>query len=104
MKNGSQCGPSVTGSRLDADHPENGVLIPCRNTRKTQNLGFVPYMNKLIKLPKLLRENRAHLPQLLLVLDRTEPLDIMLLVRLKMSAQEGRLIVRPIERKQKNSS
>src|SRR5665213_2760141 len=22
-----------TGSRLDADHPENGVLIPCRNTR-----------------------------------------------------------------------
>ena len=32
MKNGSQCGPSVPGSRLDADHPENGVLIPCRNT------------------------------------------------------------------------
>jgi hypothetical protein len=22
----------VPGSRLDADHPENGVLIPCRNT------------------------------------------------------------------------
>src|SRR3954471_14149641 len=32
-ENGSQCGPSVPGSRLDADHPENGVLIPCRNTR-----------------------------------------------------------------------
>ena len=31
-ENGSQCGPSVPGSRLDADHPENGVLIPCRNT------------------------------------------------------------------------
>src|SRR6185437_11659013 len=31
-ENGSQCGPSVRGSRLEADHPENGVLIPCRNT------------------------------------------------------------------------
>src|SRR5450432_645622 len=31
-ENGSQCGPSVPGSRLNADHPENGVLIPCRNT------------------------------------------------------------------------
>ena len=29
---GSQCGPSAPGSRLDADHPENGVLIPRRNT------------------------------------------------------------------------
>jgi hypothetical protein len=31
-ENGSQCRPSVPGSRLNADHPENGVLIPCRNT------------------------------------------------------------------------
>ena len=28
----------MTGSRLDADHPENGVLIPCRNTLKTIDL------------------------------------------------------------------
>jgi ABC-type uncharacterized transport system substrate-binding protein len=26
------CGPSAPGSRLDADHPENGVLIACRFT------------------------------------------------------------------------
>src|SRR5207302_2939332 len=25
--------PPSRGSRLDADHPENGVLIPCRSTR-----------------------------------------------------------------------
>jgi hypothetical protein len=25
--------PLSPGSRLDADHPENGVLIPCRFTR-----------------------------------------------------------------------
>jgi hypothetical protein len=24
--------PKPPGSRLDADHPENGVLIPCRIT------------------------------------------------------------------------
>src|SRR3954471_3913597 len=36
-ENGSQCGPSVPGSRLDADHPESGVLIPCRNTASWAN-------------------------------------------------------------------
>ena len=29
---GSQCGPSVPGSRLDADHPEKGVLFARRFT------------------------------------------------------------------------
>src|SRR5215813_6797800 len=29
---GSQCGPSVPGSRLEADHPERGVLFACRFT------------------------------------------------------------------------
>src|SRR5207342_3825227 len=29
---GSQCGPTVPGSRLDADHPENGVPIARRLT------------------------------------------------------------------------
>src|SRR3954471_19246906 len=39
-ENGSQCGPSVPGSRLDADHPESGVLIPCRNTADSFPLGI----------------------------------------------------------------
>jgi transposase len=25
--------PPFRGSRLDADHPQNGVLIPCRSTQ-----------------------------------------------------------------------
>src|SRR5450631_3570960 len=33
MNHGSHCGPAAPGSRLDADHPENGVLIPRRFTR-----------------------------------------------------------------------
>ena len=28
--------PPSRGSRLDADHPENGVLIPCRFTGKLE--------------------------------------------------------------------
>jgi hypothetical protein len=32
MFHGSQCGPLSPGSRLNADHPENGVLIPRRFT------------------------------------------------------------------------
>jgi hypothetical protein len=32
MNHGSHCGPAAPGSRLDADHPENGVLIPRRFT------------------------------------------------------------------------
>jgi hypothetical protein len=71
---------------------------------KAWSLGFVPYINKLIKLPELLRRNRTHLPELLLVLDRTEPLDLMVLMGLRLSAQQGRLIIRPIEQQKKKSS
>jgi hypothetical protein len=43
-ENGSQYGPSVPGSRLNADHPENGVLIPCRNT-----LWFLGYPDQALR-------------------------------------------------------
>ena len=58
--------------------------------------GFLPYVNKVIKLPDLLRRNRTHLPELLLVLNRTEPLDLLVFTQLRLSAQEGRLLLRPI--------
>jgi hypothetical protein len=54
---------------------------------KTWSLGFLPYKDKAIKLPDLLRRNRTHLPELLLVLDLTEPLDLMVLMGLGLSAQ-----------------
>jgi hypothetical protein len=62
---------------------------------KSFSLGFLPYMNKAIKLPDLLRRNRQHLPQLLLALDRTAPLDLMVICGLRLSAQSGRLALRP---------
>jgi uncharacterized protein (UPF0212 family) len=70
---------------------------------KTWSLGFLAYKNKAIKLPDLLRRNRKHLAELLLVLDRTEPLDLMVLTKLRLSAQEGHLILRPIENKSQKS-
>jgi hypothetical protein len=62
----------------------------------TWSLGFIAYKDKAIKLPDLLRRNRTHLPELLLALDRTEPLELMVLSRLRLSAQAGRLVLRPI--------
>jgi hypothetical protein len=61
----------------------------------TWSLGFIPYKHKAIKLPDLLRRNRTHLPELLLALDRTEPLELMVLSKLRLSAQCGQLVLRP---------
>src|SRR3974390_1875822 len=36
---GSQCGPSVPGSRLNADHPNSGVLFARRFTAKKDRCG-----------------------------------------------------------------
>ncbi|MEY9234874.1 hypothetical protein ABIF68_003336 [Bradyrhizobium japonicum] len=38
----------IPGSRLDADHPENGVLIPCRNT--TSFLGVLQDWKVIVAL------------------------------------------------------
>jgi hypothetical protein len=62
----------------------------------TWSLGFIPYKDKVIKLPDLLRRNRTHLPELLLALDQTESLEPMVLSRLRLSAQCGRLALRRI--------
>jgi hypothetical protein len=63
---------------------------------KSFNLDFLPYLNKAIKLPDLLRRNRSDLPQLLLALDRTAPLDFMVIAGMRLSAQSGRLALRPL--------
>jgi hypothetical protein len=60
------------------------------------DLGFLPYMNKAIKLPHLLRTNRTHLPELLLVLDSIESMDLIVSRRLRLSAQYGQLAFEPI--------
>jgi hypothetical protein len=60
----------------------------------TDDRGFLGYMNKAIKLPDLLRTNRKQLPELLLVLDRTEPIDLMVYTQHRLTAQFGRFALR----------
>jgi hypothetical protein len=83
---------------LDIFPPQKRYDRPVEVSRSF-SLGFLSYMNKAIKLPDLLRRNRTHLPELLLVLDRTEPLDLMVLTGLGLSAQSGGLVLRPLPRK-----
>lgn len=66
---------------------------------KTYSLRFLPYKDKAIKLPALLRNNRRGLPYLLLALDRTDPLELMILFGVRVSAQDGGLEFRKIRRR-----
>jgi len=69
------------------------------HTCPTYSLGFLPYKDKAIKLPALLRNNRRGLPYLLLALDRTEPLELMVLSGVRLSAQDGGLKFKKIVRR-----
>jgi hypothetical protein len=63
---------------------------------KSYSLGFLPYKDKAVKIVELLRNNRRGLPYLLLALDRLDPLELMVLMRLRVSAQNGELQFKPI--------
>jgi hypothetical protein len=67
--------------------------------KKTQNLGFVGYANKTVKLPELLRRSRKVLPELLLVLDRSDPLDFLVLVRCRLGTDARNLRLTAIKKK-----
>jgi hypothetical protein len=60
--------------------------------KKSYDLNFLPYKDKGIKLPDLLRRNKKHLASLLLVLDQVDPLALMMLTRIQLSAQDGELV------------
>jgi hypothetical protein len=66
---------------------------------KTYSLGFLPYKDKAIKLPALLRNNRRGLPYLLLALDQMEPLELMVLSGVRVSAQNGSFEFKKIQRR-----
>jgi hypothetical protein len=58
---------------------------------KTYSLKFLPYKNKAIKIVELLKSNRRGLAFLLLALDRTDPLELMVLSGVRVSAHDGGL-------------
>jgi hypothetical protein len=63
----------------------------------TTDLGFLPYMNKVIKLPKLLRSARKQLPELMLLLGRSDSLDFLFMSKLRLSAQSDGIVLRPVK-------
>lgn len=69
------------------------------HTSQTYDLEFLAYKDKAIKLPTLLRNNRRGLPYLLLALDRTEPLELMVLSGIRVSAQDGGLKFKKVARR-----
>ena len=74
----------IFSSKEEYDRP---VLV-----EKSYDRNFLPYKDKGIKLPDLLRRNKKHLANLLLVLDQTDPLTLMMLTRIRLSAQDGKLV------------
>jgi hypothetical protein len=53
------------------------------------DLNFLPYIHKIIKIIDLLRNGRTHLPELFLLLDQINPLDLLVMHGLVLSAQDG---------------
>ena len=74
------------------------------HVKRAYNLKFLPYKDKGIKLPDLLRRNKKHLANLLLALDRTDPLALMVLTRLQLSAQDGKLVFTRTTSKRRTSN
>jgi hypothetical protein len=62
-----------------------------------EDLGFIPYINKLIKLPKLLRSARRQLPELLLLLDQLESFECLFMSELRLSAQSDGIVLRSMK-------
>lgn len=60
------------------------------------DLNVLAYINKLIKLPKLLRSAKKQLPELLLLLDRTDSFDFLFSTRLRLCAQSGGIALRKV--------
>jgi hypothetical protein len=97
--------PLFTSNRKELQHRLK-LIFPSQErgdrpalVSKTYSLGFLPYKDKAIKLPALLRNNRRGLPYLLLALDQTEPLELMILFGVRVSAQDGGFDFKEIQRR-----
>jgi hypothetical protein len=62
-----------------------------------KDLNFVGYMNKLIKLPRLLRCGRKVIPEMSLLLDHIDPLDFLFLRKVRLSTQADGIVLRRIK-------
>jgi hypothetical protein len=89
--------PKVLGRKLKALFPKAYKHEDPVDVTTTTNLDFLPYMNKLIKLPKLLRSGKRRLPELLLLLDTYDSFDFLFMRKLRLSAQSDGIVLRPVK-------
>jgi hypothetical protein len=96
--------PARLTKRLKQIFPSDEEYDRPVHLKRAYDLKFLPYKDKGIKLPDLLRRNKKHLANLMLALDRTEPLTLMLLTRLRLSAQDGELVFTRTTSKRRTSN
>jgi hypothetical protein len=77
--------------RLRAIFPAGKLVKRPVVVSKTNSPGYLPYKDKGIKILHLLKTNRRGFPYLLLALDRIDPLELLVLFRVRLSAQFGEL-------------
>jgi hypothetical protein len=61
---------------------------------EVENLGFIPYINKLIKLPRLLRSAKRQLPELMLLLGRFDSMEWLFLRKVRLSTRSNCIVLR----------
>jgi hypothetical protein len=83
-------------NKLKKLFPQKGEHSRPVVVHQSWSLGFLGYVSKAIELPELLRRNRKHLPKLLVVLDRTEPMDLMILTRVRIKSSSRGFVLKPI--------
>jgi hypothetical protein len=65
--------------------------------KAAKDLDFVPYIHKLIKLPKLLRSGRRILPELCVLLGGYDSMDFVFLRKMRLSAQSNGIVFKEIK-------
>lgn len=83
--------------RLKSAFPANVPGIKPVVVKTAYSHGFIPYSHKLIEADDILRRARRSVPDLLLALDRTEPLSTLVILNVRMSTLDGGLIFRRIQ-------
>jgi len=84
--------------RLKSAFPFDGVGKKPVVVKIAYSHGFIPYSHKVIEAHDILRKARRAVPDLLLALNRTEPLSTMVLLNVRLSTCNGELVLRPISR------
>ena len=64
----------------------------------TKDLGFIRYVHKLVKWPRLLRSARKQLPEILLFLGRHDSMEFLFLRKVRKSAQSDGIEFKEIEK------